>query len=100
ASLILTHSLDGEIKGLKEFGVENQPPVAIVFFSFRIMILIGLLMILTGVFAVILHFRKKLFTTKWFQIWCMAMTPTGFIAVLAGWFVTEVGRQPFVVYGL
>lgn len=100
ASLILTHSLDGEIKGLKEFGIENQPPVAIVFFSFRIMILIGLLMILTGVFAVILHFRKKLFTTKWFQIWCMAMTPTGFVAVLAGWFVTEVGRQPFVVYGL
>lgn len=100
ASLILTHSLDGEIKGLKEWKAEDRPPVAIVFWSFRIMVAIGMAMILTGIMAVILFFRKRLFTSKWFQYWCMAMTPSGFIALLAGWFVTEVGRQPYVVYGV
>lgn len=100
ASLILTHSLDGEIKGLKEWKAEDRPPVAIVFWSFRIMVAIGFAMIFTGIVAIILFFRKKLFETKWFQYWCMAMTPSGFIALLAGWFVTEVGRQPYVVYGV
>jgi cytochrome d ubiquinol oxidase subunit I len=64
------------------------------------MVGLGLLMILTGVFAAVLYFRKKLFDTRWFQIWCMALTPAGFIAVIAGWFVTEVGRQPYVAYGV
>ncbi len=99
-SLILTHSFEGEVKGLKEWPKEERPPVAIVFYSFRVMVAIGLAMALTGVFAVILHLRKKLFTTRWFQIWCMALTPSGFVAILAGWFVTEVGRQPYVVYGV
>ena len=57
-------------------------------------------MILTGVTALVLYFRKRLFDTRWFQYWCMAMTPAGFIAVLAGWFVTEIGRQPYIVYGV
>ena len=57
-------------------------------------------MVVTGVMAVVLYFRKKLFETRWFQLWCMALTPAGFIAVLAGWFVTEVGRQPWAIYGL
>ena len=48
--------------------------------------------------AVVLFFRKKLFETRWFQVWCMALTPSGFIAVIAGWFVTEIGRQPYIVY--
>jgi len=100
ASLILTHKLDGEIKGLKSFGKEEQPPVAIVFYSFRIMVAIGIAMIVTGIIAVILHFKKRLFDTKWFLYWCMALTPSGFIAVLAGWFVTEIGRQPYTVYGV
>ena len=100
ASLILTHELDGEIKGLKEWDIKDQPPVAIVFWSFRVMVVIGIAMILTGVMAVFLFFRKKLFVTKWFQFWCMAMTPSGFIAILAGWFVTEVGRQPYLVYNV
>ena len=52
----------------------------------------------TGVIAAVLFFRKKLFDTRWFQLWCMALTPSGFIAVLAGWFVTEIGRQPYIVY--
>ena len=57
-------------------------------------------MILTGIIGAYLFFRKRLFDTRNFQLWCMAMTPTGFIAVLAGWFVTEVGRQPWTAYGV
>jgi cytochrome d ubiquinol oxidase subunit I len=100
ASLILTHQLDGEVKGLKEWSKENRPPVLIVFLAFRVMVGIGLLMLVTGIIAVILALRKKLFETKWFQYFCILMSPTGFIAVLAGWFVTEIGRQPYVVYNL
>jgi cytochrome d ubiquinol oxidase subunit I len=100
ASLILTHDLDGEVKGLKEWSVEDRPPVLLVFFSFRIMVGIGLLMIFTGVAALYLYLRKRLFKTRWFQYWCLFMTPAGFIAVLAGWFVTEIGRQPYVVYNV
>ncbi len=100
ASLILTHDPNGEIKGLKEWSVNDRPPVAIVFFSFRIMVGIGILMILTGIIASYLYVRNKLFNARWFQYWAITMTPAGFIAVLAGWFVTEIGRQPFVAYGL
>jgi len=99
SSLILTHELNGEVKGLKEWPKEERPPVAWVFWSFRVMVGIGCLMILTGIFAVILHFRKRLFDSRWFQWWCLALAPSGFIAVLAGWFVTEIGRQPYIVYG-
>ena len=100
ASLILTHDAEGEIQGLKSVSREDRPPVAIVFWSFRVMVGVGLAMILTGIFAAILFLRKKLFETRWFQLWCMALTPAGFIAILAGWFVTEVGRQPYVAYGI
>jgi cytochrome d ubiquinol oxidase subunit I len=100
SSLILTHELDGEVKGLKEWPAEDRPPAAVVFWSFRVMVGIGMLMIATGVIAIVLYFRKRLFDTRWFQLWCMALTPAGFIAVLAGWFVTEVGRQPWIVQGL
>jgi cytochrome d ubiquinol oxidase subunit I len=99
SSLILTHELDGEVRGLKEWPKDERPPAALVFWSFRIMVGIGIMMVLTGVIAVVLFFRKKLFNTRWFQLWCMALTPAGFISVLAGWFVTEVGRQPYIVYG-
>ena len=100
SSLILTHSLDGEVKGLKEWPKDERPPVAWVFWSFRVMVGIGVLMATTGAIAVVLFFRKRLFDSRWFQLWCMALTPSGFIAVLAGWFVTEIGRQPYVVYGV
>ena len=100
ASFILTHDFNGKIKGLKEWEQEDQPPVAIIFWAFRTMVGIGLAMILTGFIAAILYFRKKLYDTKWFQFWCMAMMPSGFIATLAGWFVTELGRQPYTVYGV
>ena len=99
SSLILTHSLEGEVKGLKEWPRENRPPVLPVFWAFRIMVGLGLLMIVTGVMGLILYFRKRLFDTPWFQYWCMGLTPSGFIAVLAGWIVTEVGRQPYIIYG-
>jgi cytochrome d ubiquinol oxidase subunit I len=100
SSLILTHDLDGEVKGLKEWPADERPPSALVFWTFRIMVGIGMLMIATGVIAIVLYFKKRLFDTRWFQYWCMALTPAGFIAVLAGWFVTEVGRQPWIVQGL
>jgi cytochrome d ubiquinol oxidase subunit I len=100
SSLILTHDLEGEVKGLKEWPPDERPPVAWVFWSFRIMVGIGMLMIATGLIALVLFFKKRLFDTAWFQYWCMALTPAGFIAVLAGWFVTEIGRQPYIVYGL
>jgi len=100
ASLILTHDINGEIKGLKEWKKEDRPPVAIVYWSFRVMVGIGFAMVFTGICAAVLHFRKRLFDTRLFQLWCMALTPAGFIALLAGWFVTEVGRQPYVAYGI
>ncbi len=100
SSLILTHDLNGEVLGLKEWPKEDRPPSAVVFWSFRVMVGIGVLMIATGITALVLYVKKRLFDTKWFQYWCMAMTPAGFVAVLAGWFVTEIGRQPYIVYGV
>ncbi len=100
SSLILTHDLNGEVKGLKSWPAETRPPAAWVFWCFRIMVGIGLLMITTGIMAIVLFLRKKLFDTRWFQLWCMALTPSGFLAVLTGWGVTEIGRQPFIVYGV
>jgi cytochrome d ubiquinol oxidase subunit I len=64
------------------------------------MVGIGILMVLTGAIAAVQFLRKKLFDTRWFQICCMALTPSGFIAVIAGWFVTEIGRQPYIVYNV
>jgi len=100
SSLILTHDLDGEVKGLKEWPKDERPPVAWIFWSFRIMVGMGVLMIFTGVTAAVLFLRKQLFNNRWFQLWCMAMIPSGFVAVLAGWFVTEIGRQPHIIYGV
>ena len=100
SSLILTHDFNGEVKGLKEWPADDRPPAALVFWAFRIMVGLGMLMIATGVIAIVLYFKKRLFDTRWFQYWCMALTPAGFVSVLAGWFVTEVGRQPWIVHGL
>ncbi len=100
ASLILTHDRNGEIKGLKEWKKEDRPPVAIVFWSFRVMVGIGILMLLTAMIGAFLHWRGKLFEARWFHGWVALMTPAGFVAILAGWFVTEVGRQPWVAYNV
>ncbi len=100
ASLILTHDADGEIKGLKSFEKNERPPVAPVFFFFRIMVGIGVMMLLLAAVSVFLFFKKRLFSSKPFLFFCMLMTPSGFIALLSGWFVTEIGRQPYLVYGI
>jgi len=100
--LILTHSLDGEVKGLKNWAPEDQPPVIVVFWAFRIMVAIGMLMVLVGLFSLYKYFKKQQFNPEsvWFHRAWMMMTPLGFIAILAGWFVTETGRQPWTVYGV
>ena len=91
---------DEVIKGLDSWPREDQPPPFIPFFGFRIMVGLGLLMIGLGGVGAILIWRRKLFDTPWFLRFCVAMGPSGFIAVLAGWMVTEVGRQPWVVQGV
>jgi cytochrome d ubiquinol oxidase subunit I len=99
-SLILKHDLDGEVTGLDAFPREDWPNVPVVFWAFRIMVGIGMLMILFGLTGAVLFFSKRLFDRSWYLRWAVLMGPLGFVAVLAGWFVTEVGRQPFLVYGL
>jgi cytochrome d ubiquinol oxidase subunit I len=99
-SAIITHSLDGEIRGLKEVPRDQRPPVAPVFFAFRVMVGIGLLMLLTTVWSAIQWKRGRLFQSKMLLRLWMLMSPAGFIAVLAGWYTTEIGRQPYVIYGL
>ena len=98
--LILTHSLDKEVKGLKEFPAEDRPPAAIVFWSFRIMVAIGMAMAALGLWSLWLRWRQTLYDEPWAHRAALLMGPMGFIAVLAGWVTTEVGRQPFTVYGL
>lgn len=102
SGLILTHSFDKEVKGLKNWAPEDQPPVIIVFWAFRIMVGIGLLMVMVGLFSVYKYFKKQQFDkdSVWFHRAWMMMMPMGFIALLSGWFVTETGRQPYTVYGV
>lgn len=100
ASIILTHDAEGEIKGLKYFAKEDRPKVLPIFFAFRIMVGIGILMLLLGLLSVIQYFRGKFFHSKFLQFSWMIMMPSGFVALLCGWFVTEIGRQPFIVYGV
>lgn len=99
ASLILTHDFDGEVKGLNDFPYDT-PPVAVVFYSFRLMVGLGLLMIAIGIVSSFAYFRGTLFTSNCLHKFWIMMTPSGFIALLAGWFVTEVGRQPWSAYGV
>jgi cytochrome d ubiquinol oxidase subunit I len=99
-SLILTHSLDGTVHGLKEFPADQRASVAIVFFAFRIMVGVGLLMLALVAVGWVLRRRGRLFESDWYLRACQLALPLGFIAVLAGWTTTEVGRQPWTVYGL
>jgi cytochrome d ubiquinol oxidase subunit I len=99
-SLILTHSLDGKVRGLEEWPREEWPYVPIVFFSFRLMVGLGLIMLFVGIASLILRGRGRLYDTRWFLRTAVLMGPSGFVAMLAGWFTTEVGRQPYTVYGL
>lgn len=100
-SLILTHHLDGEVKGLKAFPKDQRPPAEIVFWSFRLMVGIGFLMLGIGIWSVLRRLQKdKLYEDRWLHRAALLMGPSGFVAVLAGWVTTEVGRQPYTVYGL
>ena len=103
ASLILTHEWDGEIKGINEFTGEH-PPVAPVFYAFRVMVGMGTLMLLVAAFAAWKLWPQRRATGTTLPrplLWVMSgMAFSGWVATLAGWYVTEIGRQPFVVYGV
>jgi cytochrome d ubiquinol oxidase subunit I len=99
-SLILTHSWDGEIRGLKSFPKEDRPNSTVVFWSFRVMAGLGVAMIAFALAAWALRRNGKLYDATWFQRIAIAMGPTGFLSLLAGWITTEAGRQPWVVYGV
>jgi cytochrome bd ubiquinol oxidase subunit I len=99
-SLYLTHSWDGEVKGLRDFPPDQRAPVAIVYFAFRIMVGIALLMLAIVVAGLFLMARGRLDETGWYLRLCQFAAGLGFIAVIAGWTTTEVGRQPWTVYGL
>jgi cytochrome d ubiquinol oxidase subunit I len=100
ASWVLTGDAAGKIPALKDFPKEDRPPVAWVFWSFRIMVGLGMLMIAIGIVSAVQYFRGKLFQTRLLYVWWMLMMPSGFVALLAGWFVTEIGRQPWTAYGV
>ncbi|MGH6890547.1 MAG: cytochrome ubiquinol oxidase subunit I [Rhizomicrobium sp.] len=99
-SLILTHDPNGIVPGLKEVPPDRRPPVAIPFFAFRIMVGIGLIMLAVVIVGNSLRMRGKLYGSAVFLRACEWVAPLGFIAVLAGWTTTEVGRQPWTVYGI
>lgn len=98
ASLILKHDWDGEVPGLNEVPLEEQPPVGIVFWSFRIMVALGMLMVVVAVTGLFMRKGGRYATSPWFLNGLRLMAVTPFIAVLAGWFVTETGRAPWLVY--
>lgn len=99
-SLILTHDWNGLFPGLRDFAPENRPPVVPVFFAFRVMVGIGLLMIALGWSGALLWWRGKLAGSPRFLKAAGYSWPLGFIAILAGWMVTEIGRQPWLVTGV
>ena len=101
ASLYLTHSLNGEVRGLKAWPRSDWPTnLPLVFFAFRIMVGLGLLIVALGLTSLGLRLTRRLYDTRWLHYWAVAMGPSGLLAVTAGWVVTEAGRQPFTVYGL
>jgi cytochrome d ubiquinol oxidase subunit I len=99
-SLILAHNPDAEIKGLTAFPPQDRPHALLPFFAFRIMVGLGLLMLAVGLWSLVQRIRRNLYEDRWLHRAALAMGPAGFIAVIAGWVVTENGRQPFTVYGL
>lgn len=100
ASLILTHDPDGTLQGLNEIPREQQPPVWIVFYSFRIMVGLGVLMIAFAIAGLLLRRGGRLYHNRVFLQGLRLMVISPFIAVTAGWFVTETGRAPWLIYGV
>jgi cytochrome d ubiquinol oxidase subunit I len=99
-ALVLTHEWNGVLRGLNEWAPRDRPNVGIVFWSFRVMVGLGFLMAAIGLTSLWLRWRKRLYETRWLQWAVVAMAPSGLVALLAGWVTTEVGRQPYTVYGL
>jgi cytochrome d ubiquinol oxidase subunit I len=99
-SLILTHDPNGTIRGLKEWPADERPPVAITFFAFRIMVAIGLVMLAMVLIGNLMRPGGRVYENRTFLRACELVAPLGFLAVVAGWTTTEVGRQPWTVYGL
>ncbi len=100
SSLILKHDLNAPLDGLDTIPDDEEPPVAIVFWSFRVMVALGFAMLGLGAWSLLRRMRRRLYEDRWLHRAAIVMGPMGFIAVLAGWITTEVGRQPFTVYGL
>jgi cytochrome d ubiquinol oxidase subunit I len=99
-ALILTHEWDGKVQGLKAWPKEERPPSVVVFWSFRLMVGLGFAMVGLGLWSAFLRLRGRLYESPWLHGAAVVMAPSGFAAVLAGWVTTEVGRQPWTVYGL
>lgn len=99
-SLILTHSWDGHIPALKDFPASDRPNASVIFWSFRVMVGLGMLMIALGLWSLYLRYRGQLYHSTLFLRLTLWMGPAGVIAILAGWITTEMGRQPWVVYGI
>ncbi len=100
SSFILKHDFYAPLEGLKTFPRDERPPVAIVFWSFRVMVGLGLLMFALGLWSLLARWRKRLYDWRPLHRFALVMGPAGFVAVIAGWITTEVGRQPYVIYGL
>ncbi len=100
SSLILKHDPNAPLQGLKTIPKENRPPAEIIFWSFRVMVGLGMLMLLLGLWSLAARVRKKLYEWNWLHRFALVMSPAGFVAVIAGWVTTEVGRQPWVIYNL
>jgi cytochrome bd ubiquinol oxidase subunit I len=99
-SLLITHTLDGKIQGLKEFPKADRPNLLITFWTFRIMVAIGFLFVGLALWGGILWRRKRLFNSPYFLIALVVAQPLGFVATILGWVTAEMGRQPWIVYGL
>lgn len=99
-SLILTHSANGQFPGLSEFPAQDRPNSTVVFWTFRVMVGLGFLMLTLGLWAAWLRLRERLYDSRAFLRFATLMGPSGLIAILAGWLTTEIGRQPWVVYGV
>jgi len=99
-SIWLTHSIRGRVDGLKNTSPELQPRMALVFYGFRVMYGIAIVMFGAACAALWLRWKRRLFTTPWFLKLLVAMTPSGIFATLGGWYLAETGRQPWVIFGL
>jgi cytochrome d ubiquinol oxidase subunit I len=99
-SVILTHSWDGQIPALKEFAPRDRPNSTIVFWTFRVMVALGVAMVALGVWAALARWRGTLYRSRALLRCALAMGPAGVVAILAGWMTTEIGRQPWVIHGV